>query len=73
MTKGDATGFKALAEAYRSQADRCRQMAEALAADESDKREWLRLAAEWIRLVVAHVSTEWILVEPRGWTSAIRR
>lgn len=49
MTKTDApSGFEELAENYRREAQVCRRMA-ALAGS-SQKKEWLRLSAEWIRL-----------------------
>jgi hypothetical protein len=48
MTKAGAVSFDVLAENYRSEAELCRRMAAATSGSQKD--EWLRLSAEFIRL-----------------------
>jgi hypothetical protein len=58
MTKTDAPGFEVLAEEYRREAKACRQMA--AATDGSQKKEWLRLSAEWLRLAKEADAMWWL-------------
>jgi hypothetical protein len=58
VSKTDAPGFEVLAEDYRREAKVCRQMA--AATDGSQKKEWLRLSAEWIRLAKEADAMWWL-------------
>jgi len=58
MTKTDAASFEILAENYRSEAEVCRQMADMTGG--SQKKEWLRLSAEWIRLAKEADAMWWL-------------
>ena len=48
MKKTGPLSFQDLGKHYRREAEECRQMA--AGARGSQKQEWLRLSAEWIRL-----------------------
>ena len=58
MTKIDAASFEILAENYRSEAEVCRQMADRTSG--SQKKEWLRLSAEWIKLAKEADAMWWL-------------
>ena len=58
MAKTDAPSFKVLAENYRREAAVCRQMAAATGG--SQKEEWLRLCAEWMRLAKEADAMWWL-------------
>ena len=58
MTKTDEPGFEVLAEGYRREAEVCRQMAAATGG--SQKEEWLRLSAEWIKLAKEADAMWWL-------------
>jgi hypothetical protein len=58
MTKGDAASFEVLAETYRSEAEVCRKMA--VITGGSQKEQWLRLSAEWIRLAKEADAMWWL-------------
>jgi anaerobic glycerol-3-phosphate dehydrogenase len=58
MAKTDAPSFKVLAENYRREAEVCRQMAAATGG--SQKEEWLRLCAEWMRLAKEADAMWWL-------------
>jgi hypothetical protein len=58
MTKSAAACFEVLAENYRRKAEVCRHMA--AATDGSQKKEWLRLSAEWIKLAKEADAMWWL-------------
>ena len=62
MTKADAASFEELAKNYPSEAELCRRRA--VATSGSQKEEWLRLSAEWIRLAKEADAMWWLTRTP---------